>query len=444
MMVTKNNFKYEVQTSMKRRFKTIAILSSLMMTLFAYAQTGTNNQADDSKLLDSYIQSKGYGSTISFLPSNIKQFWVDKSVLSHDNCIKISLNKTAAGNWESVPLRIQLANVDASLDCKVEIVSKEKDIAFSVLNDDLKTIGTSSDQPPFVQYNIYSSTFSLEKTQDSSFYLKFISKKAKALLEIKRIILSFSNNEQFVVSPGRIAFFENTIEVREGVVSQEGNSFQATGYYTSFQSTKRIILSNNTINNSITVKNTGNTPTRIYIGYAPYTKDGKNINCTNNLYKGENNILKIVSCENNSKKIVVDSYPKWEKNCVLVLNAKEDFSDFPNFSFIGGTIVNVEKMENGQSTITFDKAITQTIEPGTSVRIQAPKGSTYIYTKSQVLQPGEEAVLQSQIKQDNTLKLYGGLTFCAETYYVRPIFMSFSVDRTKKNTVLVSDYSISY
>ena len=441
MIITKNNFKYEDQASMKRCFKTIAIFSSLMLMLFANAQTDTKKQADDSTLLDSYVQSRGYGSTISFSPSNIKQFWVDKSVVSQDDLIRISLNKTA-DNWESVPLRIQLANVDASLDCKVEIVSKEKALDFSVLNGDLKPIGTSSDQSSFVQYNIISSTFSLEKTQDSTFYLKFISK--NGLLEIKRIILSFSNNEQFVISPGKIAFFEDNIEKISGVVSQEGNSFLATGDYTRFLSPKRIMLSNNTINNSITVKNTGDVPTRVYIGYAPYTKDGKNINCTNNLYKGENVILKIVSCEKNSMKIVVDSYPQWEKNCVLVINAKEDFSDFPNFSFVGGKIVNVEKMDNGQSIITFDKAITQTIKPGTSARIQAPVGATYIYTKSQVLQPGEEVTLQSQIKQDNTLKLYGGLTFCAQTYYVRPIFLSFSVNPKEKNTVLVSDYSISY
>ncbi len=71
-------------------FKTIAILASLVMTLIGNAQTD-KQKTDDAALLDSYIQSKGYNNTIVFTPSNIKQFWTEKSVFSQNETINILL-----------------------------------------------------------------------------------------------------------------------------------------------------------------------------------------------------------------------------------------------------------------------------------------------------------------------------------------------------------------
>ena len=70
------NFTRKQARMNEKKNKTIAILSSLVLSLIVNAQT--KGQPNDSALLDSFIQSKGYGDTIAFSSSNIKQFWTDK------------------------------------------------------------------------------------------------------------------------------------------------------------------------------------------------------------------------------------------------------------------------------------------------------------------------------------------------------------------------------
>ena len=102
----------------------------------AFAQTSTT---DDSKLIEQFIQSKGYSEIIVFDASNIKQFWTDKTVFSRDGLIHVSLNKNDNSTFESVPLRIQLANVKETQDCKIDIITDNSDVSFTVFNASFDT-----------------------------------------------------------------------------------------------------------------------------------------------------------------------------------------------------------------------------------------------------------------------------------------------------------------
>ena len=221
------------------------------------------------------------------------------------------------------------------------------------------------------------------------------------------------------------------------------NIFSAKGKYISLISNNKIYVSDNTLSNSVTVKNIGDTQTRVYVGYAPYTKEGKLIDMRNNPYKG-NKILRVVSAEKGRNTIIVDSEPEWTKGCCLALNAKEDLSDFPNHSWVDGTIQDVKKIDNDLFEILFSKPNQKEIKAGTPVRVQSPDGATYMYTKIQKLLPGEEANLSSEITKDDSYLEVGTEKLCRGTYYVVPILLSLVIDSSKENTVQISNFTVSY
>ena len=418
----------------------ISIAYVASFSVVAFAQTSTKDSSQDLILLDSFIKARGYDKVITFSASNIKQYWIENTVLSQDNLIKILLN-----NYESTPLKIQLANVNEMQDCKVDIVYSSSYLSFSILNSKLKEISKSQKEDDFINYKIASASFHMEDTNALSFYLQFHSN--IETLKINRIIISFTDNKStsFLKSPGTLVINDSNFSLNSNTkTTKNDDSFILQGINSKVISNNNIYVSDNPITNSIKVKNIGNNPTHVYLGYIPYTLEGQNINNKNNPYGQKNIITKVISASKGSNRIVVDKEPEWKKGCCLVLNAKEDLSDFPNFSFIDGSIQDVIKNDQSQYEIIFDKPYTQNIETGTSVRVQCPPGSTYMYTRNIILQPGEEKTLTSTIKKDNNFLKYAENKFCRGTYYVKPILLSFSLDNNAENIVQFNDFSISY
>ena len=265
-------------------------------------------------------------------------------------------------------------------------------------------------------------------------------------IAINRIVLSFSDNKEsrFLSSPGKLIITESNCSGPTQKIDAD-NSFSAKGNRINLISNNKILVSDNTLSNSVTVKNIGDTQTKVFIGYAPYTKDGRLIDRRNNPYKG-NKILRVVSAEKGHNTIIVDSEPEWKKGCYLALNAKEDLSDFPNHSWVDGTIQDVKKIDNDHFEILFSKPNQKEIKAGTPVRVQSPRagGAAYIYTKTQTLLPGEEANLSSEITKDDTYLEFGTKKLCRGTYYVVPILLSHVPDYSKENTVQISNFSVSY
>lgn len=425
-----------------KRQTTLSLLITSVLLVFSLTIFAEDKQ-NSPDLLNQYITSKGYQSTIIFDSSNIKQFWIDNSVLSKDNSININLSSNNTNGNESVPLRIQLANVNEAQDCKVEVISETEDFGFSVLNNSSKVLSSSKTEDRFLDYSIASSVFHLEDTTKMTFVLKFNSKTA-SILSIKKIILSFLDNKEsaYLLPPGKINYTNKNISTSSTIEEVNSTSFSITGKNTVIRSSKRFIVADNTLSSSVTIKNTGETPTTIYVGYGAYTQDHVWLNDKNYPFKSINNVLKVVSHSEASNIIKVDSYSEWSKGCHLALEAKEDMSDIPN-NYFAGTISEIKKLENGQAEIILSKPLKSKLDEGTKVRIHGLDGA-YIYTKTKNLQPGEEQTFTSTIKKDDSFLGYSPKAFSRGVYYVVPIILSYSVDPDKENTVLIKNFTISY
>ena len=421
---------------------TVVCLSCVLSPIYAQTnKTGNANADSNENLLNQYVQSMG-NRVIVFDASNIKQFWIDKTVISQDNSVKVLVDGT-----KSVPYMIQLVNVNEAQDCKVDIISDVPQLKFSVLNDKLKKLSESTQEDPFLNYNIASASFHLEDATNFSFYLQFSSSSAMELT-IKKIILSFSKNPQslFLTSPGTLVVSESGCTgTYDNItkITDKQNSFSATGKRFRIASNNKILVSDNTLTNSVSVKNTGDQPTTLYFGYIPYTKDRKVMDTRILPYQDTNKILNVVSVKKDSNSIVVDSEPEWAKGCFLALNAKEDLSDFPNYSFVNGKIQDVKKIDDNQFEIIFDAENKQDIEIGTKVRVQHSAGG-FLYTNIAKLQPGEETTLSASVKKDDNYFQLGPDRLCRGIYYVVPVLLSFSADKTQDNTIQVTDFSVSY
>lgn len=415
--------------------------------LFVQPVEGNSAEAIDSNenLLQQYIQSKGAG-IIVFDTSNIKQFWIEKSVISQKSSFDVLLETSAQG-FESIPLKIQLANVNEAQDCRIEVIADaNNDFSFSVLNSSLKPVSVSTPEENFLDYNVASSILHLEDTNNLSFNIKFHSKNQRSLA-IKGIVLSFSNNKNssYLVPPGDFMFNgKDVLGVDKLEIDEKDNSFTVSGKQIVVAFQKKIIVNNGELSCSATLKNTGDNPATVTFVYLPYTQKHQHVKSNIVPFGEKNTVVRVLSSEANSNKIIVDSTPEWEKGCYLVLNAKEDLSDFPNFSFVDGTISDVRKIDDGHTEITMDKPVKTAIQKGTTARVQAKAGASAIYVNRKQLNPGEEITISSQIRKDNNYLLYSAEAFCRGIYYVVPRFSINSNKQDAEIKVRIKDFTISH
>lgn len=425
--------------------KKALVLICFMSVCISYA--AENDQGiSESDLIDKYIHSLPYSSSIVFSPSNIKQYWIDKTVSSQNNTINILLNNHVGNKNASASLPIKLINVDETLDCTVIVLSNNTEMPFSVSNNKSNVVSQSSPQTKFLNYSISSSSFHLEDTAGLSFNLQFISDNL-SVASIKRIVLAFSKNEQsnFLLPPIKMEISKDMISCSDST-KIDASSFIITGKQSQIYSNKKILVQDNVFQSSVKVSNIGKTRTLVYLGYRAYSADGMALRIENYPYQNNNQILSVVSAPKGQNSIIVDSYPeKWAPQCHIALNAKEDLSDIPNTSILNGTggfILEVKKKENGHGEIILNSALSKEIPSGTKIRVHATfSGNLYPVTK--VLKPGEEAILNSTIQKDSNYLEYSSKAFSRGVYYVQPLLFSYSSDTNEENTVQISDFSIS-
>ena len=422
--------------------KTNLLLVLFIMLLFESIIGFADDQTDE-KLINDFIKSRGYTSTIVFDASNIKQFWVDNSVISKDGLIQI-FGKPNNQLIESGPMRIQLANVNETMDCKIDVLTKDNETKFSIiniLNGKNKTLSTSSPEQDFIDYHIISSTFHLEDISNNIFFVAFSSNKNIA---IKKIVLSFSKNQNssFLVSPGVIEVSTNDV-IPQNDTFIDNDRFVVEGKNSQIWFKKKILVESNEIKTSVKIKNIGDKRTWIYFGFIPYTQKGDSLRRRNYPYKEDSKTLEVVSVNAEKGEIIVDTYPQWEKSCHVALNAKDDFSDIPNLSLLPNTILDVEKLENAQGKIKMNPFDKSALKVGDKIRVHGPP-SGYMYPCNKVLNPGEEVILESNTKKGNKDLLYSSQVFSQGIYCVRPIVFSYTDRDNEKNKIQISDYSISY
>lgn len=422
-------------TLLKKTF----LLCSIAMTCVLSAQD------ENSKLLDDFVKSRGTG-IISFDSENIKQFWVDKSVVARDKRIEIFF--TNDNHQETNPLRFQLINVDESQDCIIEVVTDNPNMSFTVVDEGLNIISKSQQDDDFVQYHVLSSVVHLENTQNTSFSMIF-SDKTSDVLSIRKIILSFRTNQNstFLSSPGNLIFRKNLLDIAKGRISDiSDTAFVVNGESVvelPFSSIKSFFVKDNSFNMKLKVKNTGKAPVDFYIGYKILDKKHTVLYRKNYPYKGITNLLNVVESSPNTNYIIVDTVPQWEKGCFIAVDAKEDCSDVPSMSFTNGTILDVQELENGHAKIILDKPQQNALKVGTQLRVHGHGGS-YLYTNSKKIQPDEKVDFNSTIKKDGKTVNISNKALPKGTYSVKPVIVLVPKNRDEAISIEISDYCIFY
>lgn len=406
---------------------------ALVLLLYFFAKAIADDNSEN-KLIDQYIESK-LTPTIVFSSDNIKQFWVDKTVFSKDNIFYVNLNTNDSPVLKSDPFRIQLKNVNETMDCKVEVLTDIADINFSVYNDKDDLIAFSTRQNDFLKYHIISSTVHLENSINDSFYLVFSSPN-RDIISIKRIILSFSSNEDssYLLSPKIIKVNTSNLVASPTVLKDNSDgSFIVNGTATF---NKKIILAEAPVVTTIQVKNLGEKPSRVYVGFIPYSKNETLIRRYNYPSKQEQELVKVVSFKEGSNSIIVEAPPKWKDGALFAIDAREDFSDIPNYN-LTPYITDVKERDDGSAEVILKHPLSKPLSKGTMLRVHYFVGG-YVYPIMKTLEPGEEVIFKKVLKQtDNVMELSHG-EFSKGIYSVVPVIA------TEQGGVYVKDYTIEF
>ena len=399
---------------------------------------------NDEKIVQQFIQTRGTG-TILFDASNIKQFWIDKSVVSKKGCFAIFLN--GLQDFRSVPLKIQLANVNEWQDCKIEVITESSNVNFVVCDSRGRNLASSFEQESFIQYKIISSSFHIESISDLIFSLTFSSPSA-AEINIKAILLSFSNNpdSSFLYPPGKLKINKDVLRVSAtgNITQDDSTAFSLSGNNVSATGTKFIYLVDNTLSSSLKAKNIGQTPVKITLCFSSFNRKHERLDITSFPYRNSKQVFKVLHSEPNSDSIIIDSYPEvWGRYCYLALDAKEDMSDIPNKNLLEERIAEIVKTDNNQAEIRLNKPLTRQIRQGETIRLHAV-GTSNITIQSKIIQPGEEVEIGGLFQKDSTFINDYSESFAKELFYIKPMILMESLESDKEASVIFSDFSISY
>ena len=427
-----------MKTKNYKHLSRIPILISFLIFMNALLLQSADIK-DNSKILDEYIMAQGYQDVIVFDASNIKQFWIDKSVFGKNGLITIQL-KGNTQKYESIPLRIQLANVNVTLKGKIDVFSEDPSLSFMVLNDKSESISISKSNSTFFDCSIVSSEFRILSLQDNAFFLKF-SSETHSSLSINKIVLSFSLLDNFTNEIDASMLTKENLALSSSTFCEE-DEITVCGKRSKITFKRYIpIDKKEDFWASAKIKNVGNQPTKIYFGYQVYNKDGTALNGKNYPFNLKSPILNVISAEQGSNTIVVDQYTLWSKNSYIALDAMEDYSDIPNVNLLSQKVVSITKESNGQATITLDSPLQNSLDKGSKIRIHGLSG-TYIYMDVKNLNPGDELVFSSVIKKDDNFLQYSSTAFSRGVFFINPIILSYSNDANETNTILVSDFQL--
>lgn len=403
--------------------KTYAVLFTLLFSTVLAAQKMTDQKLNptngENDLINKYVQTKG-NMIISFDASNIKQFWIDKSVIAEKDSFVISLTKNKTNSYKSKPLKIQLANVDASYECNVFVLTQTDNVNFSITDTNLNPVSFKNKMDSFIDYHELSSSFRLIEIKDNTFNFSFTSSVQD--IEVKAIVLSFSQKNKYPSHPGYLVMNLDTVQTDAKLIPHDNQqSYSVNGTNPLLISKEKIYVTDNTVYSTITIKNTGDKQFNAFFGYEPYTEDEERIDNRAIPYKNENHIVKVLSTSETKDKLIVDSYPEWEEKCTLALNATPNLADFPNCSLLESTILKINKLEDNKAEIILNKPLKNDVPAGTALRVQSPYGYSRIWTTSKRLGPGESTILISKIKKDDTFLNFSSKAFCKGTHYVLPV-----------------------
>ena len=413
------------------------------MPAFHAQDNSSLGKAEDAKLVEKFIKAKGYNDAIIFDASNVKQFWIDKTIASKNGSIHLVLEKKdGAQEWESVPLKVKLINVNELQDCNVTVFSKVKGNAFVVTDSESDLLSASHSEDDFVQYHIESAIFHLIDTPDNAFNLQFFSKN-NDMISIYKIAFMFFDNKDYEKNPLQIQkISDEDVKVSTATNVNHGeNGFTVSGKQNRIYSKNKIQYSDRALRTSVKVKNIGKNETRISLGYDMFSQDGTRITPSNYPFNNTTKVLTVISAKAGSSTIIVDSVPDWAKGCYIALNAKDDLSDVPNTSLLDGKVQEVKEMSDNQAMITLSSPLKNTLDKGTKIRIHNQSANPF-YSKTIALRPGEEHVFSTKTEWNNPPHQYSSTALSKDVSVVIPLLFSYSLDPNEENQILISDYKL--
>ena len=131
---------------------------------------------------------------------------------------------------------------------------------------------------------------------------------------------------------------------------------------------------------SVKLKQTGEKPVKVWIGFIPTTNKGKEI-YPQHICKSNASMTTLAEgAAKGAKTIKVKDASKWKKGkyYYIAFNAKKDMSDLPNF-VLSSMISKIEKTGDAY-TVTLTNPLKKAYPADTQVR-QHRSGGTYVYTK---------------------------------------------------------------
>jgi hypothetical protein len=133
---------------------------------------------------------------------------------------------------------------------------------------------------------------------------------------------------------------------------------------------------------SAKVKQNGDTPALVYIGFIPFDAKGRLILPHHGFYNVKESMTVLTAdAAKGAKSITVKDAAAWKggSHYFVAFNVKDDMSDIPNHE-LAGVISKIEKTGDVYA-ISLTKPLAKAYPAGTKVR-QHRAGGTYIYTKA--------------------------------------------------------------
>ena len=182
---------------------------------------------------------------------------------------------------------------------------------------------------------------------------------------------------------------------------------------------------------SAKIKQFGEKPAYVWIGFLPYNAKGRSILSQHGFYTTKGSFTSLASAAvKGAKTITLKDASKWnkKKHYYVAFKAKKDMSDIPNFD-VSDMISKIDKTGDVY-TVTLKYPLKKAYPAGTMVR-QHRSAGTYIYMKSGKA-PAEWTVWKGKPAQGKILR---------KATFIRPMVM-INVKKGSKSGALFTDFML--
>ncbi len=199
------------------------------------------------------------------------------------------------------------------------------------------------------------------------------------------------------------------------------------------------LFTNGEIKFSANIKNTGKIAYDVFYGFQPIDINGEHLYHACYPANSKVKCARIVNAVAGNRAIIVSGdTSNWNKGMRLAKNAKENYSDVPNYDFTEQTIVSIKKLADGNSEITLNNPLTDNIPPETIIRPHGDKW-TYLYSGVKKMLPGQSLNILAETKKSDS-PFYTVNPLPRGCNGVKLVIFSFSKGSREPHTIQISNF----